>query len=63
MEEMGVLSKLTGKEALKNLNIVVTHVKPPAIRIKQLTKELKEANSMGLKLIFPQQGGHLICSL
>ena len=56
MKEMEVLSELTGKDALKGLNIVVTHVKPPAARIKLLTKELIESNKLGLNLIFPKQG-------
>lgn len=56
MQEMQVLSSLAGSNAMKGLNIVVTHVKPPASRIRLLTKELKESNTLGLKLIFPQQG-------
>jgi cAMP phosphodiesterase len=56
MKEMEALSELTGKDILKGLNIIVTHVKPPTTRIKQLTKELKEENKLGLNLIFPRQG-------
>ena len=55
MNEMGLLSELTGKGALKNLNIIVTHVKPPASRIKQIIVQLKQSNKLGLHLIFPQQ--------
>ena len=56
MQEMNALSELTGEHALKNFNIVVTHVKPPAARILQLTRELKASNKLGLNLIFPEQG-------
>lgn len=56
MQEMDALSQLTGKAALKNFNIVVTHVKPPLKRIQQLTKELMAGNKLGLNLIFPVQG-------
>ena len=56
MKEMDALAALTGAPALKNFSIVVTHVKPPANRIRQLKSELKASNTLGLKLIFPQQG-------
>ncbi|MEO5888651.1 MAG: 3',5'-cyclic-nucleotide phosphodiesterase [Ferruginibacter sp.] len=56
MQEMEALGELTGKGTLKGLNVIVTHVKPPTARIKQLTKELKAANKLGLNLLFPQQG-------
>lgn len=56
MQEMQVLSGLAGSDAVKGLNIVVTHVKPPTSRIQLLTKELKAANKLALNLIFPQQG-------
>jgi cAMP phosphodiesterase len=56
MHEMQVLSGLTSSNAIKGLNIVVTHVKPPHHRIQLLTKELKDSNKLGLNLIFPQQG-------
>ncbi|MEO6547161.1 MAG: 3',5'-cyclic-nucleotide phosphodiesterase [Ferruginibacter sp.] len=56
MTEMYALSKLTGVNAMKGLKIVVTHVKPPASRILQLTREIKQENKLGLHLIFPVQG-------
>lgn len=56
MKEMDALATFTGTGALKNFPVVVTHVKPPAFRIKQLIAELKTSNKLALKLIFPQQG-------
>ena len=56
MQEMQALSNLTGKEAIKNVPIIITHVKPPTAHIIQLKKQLKLANNLGLNLIFPQQG-------
>ena len=56
MKEMQALSNLAGKDAIKNLPIIITHVKPPTAHITQLTKQLKLANTLGLNLIFPQQG-------
>jgi len=56
MSEMQVLSDLAGKDAMKNLNIIVTHVKPPTAHIIQLIKEVKAGNLLGLHLIFPEQG-------
>lgn len=56
MKEMEVLNELVGGNGVKDLNVVVTHVKPPTARIRQLTKELKDGNKLGLHLIFPQQG-------
>ncbi|MCW3093447.1 MAG: cAMP phosphodiesterase class-II [Ferruginibacter sp.] len=56
MKEMNVLAELAGKNSMKGLNIIVTHVKPPSTRIRQLTNEVKVANTLGLRLIFPVQG-------
>ena len=56
MKEINVLSNLAGKAAMKNLPVVTTHVKPPTARIIQLTKEIKQLNTLGLHLIFPHQG-------
>ena len=56
MNEMNVLSNLAGKGAMKNFPVIITHVKPPNARIIQLTKELKQLNTLGMHLIFPEQG-------
>lgn len=56
MKEMDMLGELAGRAAMKNLPVIITHVKPPAHRIVKLTKELKRSNTLGLHLIFPVQG-------
>lgn len=59
MAELGELSKLTGPAALKNFNIVVTHVKPPLASIAKIKAQLKAENKLGLNLIYPVQGKQL----
>ena len=56
MKEMDALSALAGTEALKGFSVVITHVKPPTLRIRQLTEQLKAANKLRINLIFPAQG-------
>ncbi|MBE9584163.1 3',5'-cyclic-nucleotide phosphodiesterase [Mucilaginibacter sp. JRF] len=56
MKEMQVLQSLTGEGKLKGFNLVVTHVKPPQKNIEKLKQQLKQQNTLGLNLIFPQQG-------
>jgi cAMP phosphodiesterase len=56
MTEMNDLGTLTGINALKGFNIIITHVKPPQINIAKLKQELKAENLLGLNLIFPVQG-------
>lgn len=56
MKEMQVLQSLTGAGKLKGFNLMVTHVKPPQKNIDKLKQQLKQQNTLGLNLIFPQQG-------
>jgi cAMP phosphodiesterase len=56
MKEMQVLQSLTGAGKLKGFNLVVTHVKPPQKNIEKLKQQLKQQNTLGLNLMFPQQG-------
>jgi len=56
MTEMNGLAKLTGANELKNLNVVVTHLKPPYISIQKIKKQLGAENNLGLNLVYPQQG-------
>lgn len=59
MAEMNTLSKLTGTAALKNFNLVITHVKPPQVNIQKIKTQLKAENKLGLNLVFPVQGKEL----
>jgi len=56
MKEMDDLAALTGKDALKGFNLVITHVKPPQVNIDKLKAQLKIENKLGFNLIFPVQG-------
>lgn len=56
MKELKQLEQYTGEGPLKNFNIIVTHVKPPESSIMRIKKELAAENTLGLHLIFPQQG-------
>jgi cAMP phosphodiesterase len=55
MKEMGNLYQLAG-ETLKELSIMVTHIKPCDNCETNIKEELQKANSLGLKLYFPKQG-------
>lgn len=56
MAEMDKLASLTGPAQLKGLNVVVTHLKPPATSITKIKAQLVEANKLQLNLIYPTQG-------
>ena len=56
MTEMSDLAGLTGNDALKGFNVIVTHVKPPQASIDKIKTQLKAENTLQLNLIFPEQG-------
>lgn len=56
MAEMNNLSQLTGADAIKNLNVIITHLKPPADSIVKIKAQLKAENKLGLNLVYPEQG-------
>lgn len=56
MKEMDDLESLTGKQALKGFNVIITHNKPPQVKINMIKKQLKAENKLQLHLIFPEQG-------
>jgi cAMP phosphodiesterase len=56
MLEMKELGGLAGMDALKGLPVVVTHMKPSGDQEKVISKELRSANTVGLNLVFPEQG-------
>ncbi len=59
IEEMQHLSKYTGTTALKNLNVVITHIKPSGNHIEEIKEEVKSNNPLHLNIIFPEQGKEL----
>lgn len=58
MKELQVLSNQAG--SLQGLNIIVTHLKPPADHIATIKQQLAVGNTIGVKLIFPQQGKAIV---
>jgi len=59
MQEMENLSRLTGKTALQKVPVVITHMKAFGKEEPSLIREIKESNSLGLQLVFPEQGSML----
>lgn len=55
MSEMEDLAKLTGKEAMKQFKVLITHMKPAGNHTAEIKKQLQAANNLQLQLIFPQQ--------
>lgn len=55
-EEMQVLAKYTSPELLREVSIVITHIKPDADNINTIKTELKNNNPLDLNYIFPEQG-------
>lgn len=65
MEELKVLGKYSGgTENLKNLNIIVNHIKPGFLKDvdneKVIKKEIEELNIYKIKFFYPQVGESLI---
>jgi cAMP phosphodiesterase len=56
MEELKVLERICGIGKLKNLNVVITHIKPHGNRERLIKMQLKQLNSLQLNLIYPRQG-------
>lgn len=56
MEELDVLSTYCGKESLKNFTVAITHIKPSGDREQKIKEQLAALNTLGVNLIFPEQG-------
>jgi 3',5'-cyclic-nucleotide phosphodiesterase len=56
MAEMNDLAGLTGNDALKGFNVIITHVKPPQVNIDKIKTQFNAENTLQLNLIFPEQG-------
>jgi len=56
MQELDKLAELTGADALKQVSIVITHMKAFGPAEQELIEELKKDNHLHLKLVFPVQG-------
>ena len=60
MTELNRLSLLCGKKALQHVPVVITHMKPEGNNKTYIIQQLKAANSLGLRLIYPEQGKKLV---
>lgn len=56
LDEMTKLALLAGEKNLKEVPIVITHIKPVGDNENIIKKELQQQNKLHLNLIFPQQG-------
>lgn len=56
MREMAILGQLAGPDALNGFPVVVTHSKYFGRENQRLQAQIKKANRLKLKLIFPDQG-------
>jgi len=56
MAEMDDLATLTGTDALKGFNVIITHLKPPQTSIYKIKLQLFNENKLHLNLIYPKQG-------
>jgi cAMP phosphodiesterase len=56
MRSMNGLAVLAGNENIKDLKVVVTHMKPTSGFEEKIRKQLQELNSAKVQLIFPEQG-------
>jgi cAMP phosphodiesterase len=56
MKELHKLEDLTGKGALKNFKIIITHLKPPTKNMVKIKEQLQKQNDLGVQLLFPEQG-------
>jgi cAMP phosphodiesterase len=55
MQEMKNLSALAGKDAMKGLNVLITHIKPSGNHEGEIKQQLLSLNTLKLHLIFPRQ--------
>ncbi|MVX37002.1 3',5'-cyclic-nucleotide phosphodiesterase [Myroides sp. LoEW2-1] len=55
-EELTKLAQYTDSQTLKDLNIIVTHLKPVGNQIETIKQELEQNNPLQVKYIFPEQG-------
>jgi cAMP phosphodiesterase len=60
MQELKQLAELTGPDVLKNVPVVITHMKYFGEEEEKLIAELKKDNDSGFNLVFPIQGKTLL---
>ncbi len=55
MQELNKLNNLAAG-SLKNTTLFITHIKPCANCEQNIQQQVKEANQLGLKIVYPEQG-------
>src|SRR5690625_3870158 len=55
-EELQVLAKKANQKDLKNLKVIITHLKPGGNQIQKIKEEYQQKNPTKVEFIFPQQG-------
>ena len=55
-QEINRLATFCKKNALQNLPLIVTHMKPEGNNETKITKQVSAGNSLHMQIIFPQQG-------
>jgi len=60
MKELSALASVTGEAAIKNLPVVITHMKPSGNNEAMIKKQLVQLNKLQVNLVFPQQGKLLL---
>lgn len=56
MKEMNNLSLLAGKENMRDLKVIITHIKPTGQNEVIIKGQLGDNNALGLQIIYPEQG-------
>ena len=59
MKEMHQLANYAGIDAMKNLNVLITHIKPSGNAKAVIQQQLQALNNLDLNFIFPQQAAAL----
>lgn len=56
MKEMEKLAVLAGKENMRDLKLIITHIKPTGQNEVIIKGQLSAINALGLNMIYPEQG-------
>ncbi|MVN79017.1 3',5'-cyclic-nucleotide phosphodiesterase [Hymenobacter sp. HMF4947] len=56
LRELGTLGQLAGPSTLRGLPVVITHLKPTVGNEAIIKTQLAAGNTLGVKLVFPEQG-------
>lgn len=56
MAELQKLAAVSGKNSLRDLPVIITHMKPAGDAERKIRAQLAMRNALGVKLIFPEQG-------